>query len=418
MIVFSLALACFVSCWIERPVVGAAGQPDQLHPNLVRSFYAIELVAFSPDGTLLATGGRYSTGADFMVCQVTNLEPVWPELSGYREGRFPTAAAFHSRFVAFGTLSGDAGAGTLDQQYGITLSADSSDPRRGTMVAFSPLPDTFPTVVHAGESGIQKTRLYGLGERTAFPGSYQGTRVTALAVQPDGATFLLGNAAGTVQRWQVEPPQLLWQTNFPNHRVSAINALSSGQQIVTLFSNQARIENRDVWRVVRLWEVGQTNWLQTIHPEPPVLSSTLTPDGHCLFAVLQVPEVGTPDFLTNQITLWRVSDGRLIVRYDQHLPEVTQVAVSPDGKTFAYGDVFGVVTIARMPLLLDPPTRQGSQMQLHWNNLNGPYQVQQRTNLAAGDWENLNGPTTNTSLTVPLTNSGAFIRVHSLTNAP
>jgi hypothetical protein len=366
---------------------------------------------------MIATGADGSDEPEFMVCQSSKLVPLWQQPSGFREGQRATSASFHSRFVAFGTWCGDAVAGTLDQQYGVTLSRDR---KYGTVVAFSPLPDTYPIVFHAGESGIKKTRLYGPGEQTSFPGSYQGDRVTSLVLQQDGASFFLGNAAGTVQRWQVEPPQLLWQTNFPNNWVSGINLLPDGRQIVTLSSNLTLFNGEYFWSDVRVWEIGQTNFLLRLRPDLPLFSTSLTPDGRCLFTVLRAGRdfCCNPIYYTNHIVLWRVSDTRPMGRYDQELPDVVQLAVAPDGKSFAYGRGDGIIALARIPVVITNVVRRNAQAALEWQGGSGLYQVQQTSNVASSTWENLGSPTTNTNATVPATNPAAFFRVQSLTNAP
>jgi hypothetical protein len=187
---------------------------------------------------------------------------------------------------------------------------------------------------------------------------------------------------------------------------------------VTLCSNTITVGGKYTLQDIHLWQVGSTNWVQTIRPDLAVLSTALTPDGRYLFTVLQVPEVGFPDYLTNQVTLWRVSDGRLMARYDENLPEVVQVAVSPDGKTFAYGDIFGVVTIARMPTLVTKAEIRTNQFNFEWQGGSGLYQVQQATSVNAAVWANLGAATAATNLAVPMTNPAVFFRVQSVTNAP
>ncbi len=261
----------------------------------------------------------------------------------------------------------------------------------------------------------------GGGPPVLFPNSSQGDRVTALVFQPDGASFLMGNAVGTIQNWQVEPPQLLWQTNFPNHRVSAINVLSNGSSIVTLLSNTVVVGGEFHLQDVRLWKIGTTNWLQTIRPDLAVTATALTPDARYLFTVLAVSHnipPYNPTFYTNHVALWRVSDGRMLVRYNEDLPEVQQVAVAPDGKTFAYGRGDGIVAIARMPTLVTKAEIRTNQFNFEWQGGSGRYQVQQATSVNAAVWANIGSATTATNLAVPMTNPAAFFRVQSLTNAP
>ena len=73
-----------------------------------------------------------------------------------------------------------------------------------------------------------------------------------------------------------------------------------------------------------------------------------------------------------------------MVRYNEDLPDVVQVAVAPDGKTFAYGRGDGIVAIARMPLLIDRIIRTGNQTILQWQGGSGETTVQSAYRLRSG----------------------------------
>ena len=56
--------------------------------------------------------------------------------------------------------------------------------------------------------------------------------------------------------------------------------------------------------------------------------------------------------------------------------------------------------------------RQGDAVVLQWTGSGGPYQLQKRASLAAGDWADVGDPTTNTTATVPLNGAAAaYFRV-------
>jgi WD40 repeat protein len=415
----ALALALLCS-----PSDLAASPPEVTQSNLVKLYYEITMTSFSPDGTMLAVGGDAGNPPQFMVCQTSNLAPVWSRLAGFGEGR-PTSASFapQNAAIALAGSSGAAGALTVVPPYAL---GDLSRGGLANAVAFSPAPSSYPTLIMAGVFGIAPATLnfiaypYGVWGGGIFPGSFQGSPVNCLVFEPDGATFWLGNGGGTVQHWQVSPPQLLWQTNFANNSVSGINLLPDGRRLVTLCSNTTYVQYLGTLQDVRVWETASGEWLQLVRPGLPVLSTTLTADGSYLFTVLATTHnIGppNPDYYTNNMVLWRVSDGRLMVRYDEDLPEVQQVAIAPDGKTFAYGRGDGIVALARMPLLVDELVRAGNQTALSWQGGSGRYQVQQSASVTAGSWQNVGGPTTNTTFRVTLADPTVFYRVLSLTNS-
>jgi len=293
----------------------------------------------------------------------------------------------------------------------IPMNGSGIDLFNGTVVAFSPTTNCTNWVVTARTEGIRRCRIVSptLGTFVDFPNSTQDGIATTLVFE-SCATFLVGTDHGSLQRWQVNPPQLLWQTNFPNNRVSGINFLPGGGQIITLSSNLSTYQRYRYWSDLRLWEIGQTNFLLHLQPDYPFFSSTLTPDGKYVFTPLKTWEDN--DFDTNHVALWRVSDGRQMVRYDEDLNGVEQVAVSPDRKTFAYGRSDGMVFIARMPLLFDEITRTGSQTILKWQGGTGLYQLQSRTNFTNDAWHDLGSSTTNTVAT-NLSSATTFYRVFS-----
>ena len=75
----------------------------------------------------------------------------------------------------------------------------------------------------------------------------------------------------------------------------------------------------------------------------------------------------------------------------------------------------GTLVVAHMPLYIDRVARTGNQLILSWQGGSGRYQLQTRSDLTTGDWQNLGAPTTGTSATNTLSDH-AFFRVLSLPN--
>ena len=113
------------------------------------------------------------------------------------------------------------------------------------------------------------------------------------------------------------------------------------------------------------------------------------------------------------IQFWRITDRKLLCTYDEALPGVCALAVSPDNRRFAVGGVDGSVTVARMPLWISDVSLAGGQVIMRWHGGSGLYQVQASTSLLNGSWENVGIPTTNTSST-NTSSATVFLRVESL----
>lgn len=131
-----------------------------------------------------------------------------------------------------------------------------------------------------------------------------------------------------------------------------------------------------------------------------------TPDGRVIVTVNH-----------DEMRLWRVQPGNNdfpAFVYDQGFSGAVSMAVAPNGKLVALGLADGKVMVLRMPILMQNPRREGNGLRLEWLGASGPYQLQRRETLAAGDWQNLGSPSNDPSATVDLSGSQAFFRVISL----
>ena len=143
---------------------------------------------------------------------------------------------------------------------------------------------------------------------------------------------------------------------------------------------------------------------RTLRDSNAIEAMAISPDGRLLLTA------------STNLKFWRISDGSLWAVYDQETEGVGPVAISADGRYFAYGRADGVVVLARMPLLINSVSQTPSQTILQWQGGSGLYQVQQRTNLTTSAWQNVGQPTTGTSATNSIQGGNIFYRVQSLPN--
>jgi WD40 repeat protein len=121
----------------------------------------------------------------------------------------------------------------------------------------------------------------------------------------------------------------------------------------------------------------------------------------------------------DKIRVWQLTEGqwaRRLTAYDVETRGINTLAMSPKGDVFAYGRQDGTVVVARVPLFITGVARQGDQLVLEWLGGSGRYQVQRRATVAGGPWENVGGPTTDTSLRNSISGAAAFYRIQGLTN--
>jgi WD40 repeat protein len=121
------------------------------------------------------------------------------------------------------------------------------------------------------------------------------------------------------------------------------------------------------------------------------------------------------DFVNNGLfKIWRVSNGAFLGSYPN--TSATAFDIASNGKYFAYGRNDGALVLARMPLVVDSVANAGNQTVIHWQGGSGLYQVQQCTNMGTAFWQNVGGPTTNTSATNNMPAGNVFYRLQSLPN--
>jgi WD40 repeat protein len=165
-----------------------------------------------------------------------------------------------------------------------------------------------------------------------------------------------------------------------------------------------------------IWSIasGSLRGLTPEETESPGLSVNVkllvfTPDGR--IAIMSDRD--------DKIRIWRLNEGQAIVRlalYDVETAGINALAMSPKGDLFAFGRLDGKVVVARVPLFITEAAPQGNEFILRWAGGSGSYQLQQRTSLSSGDWENSGVPTTATGFTNSTPSGTVFYRVQSMPN--
>ena len=223
---------------------------------------------------------------------------------------------------------------------------------------------------------------------------------------PDGTLLASANEDGTASLFRMPEGTLIRDLTGHGNRATSVD-----------FSRDGRLLASCAWDgTARLWRVEDGAALRTLNTGFLYgRTARFSADGKTLVTSFE----GTSG--QRALQFWRVSDGKLLLSYTNI--NSGPIAVSPDGKHFAYGtgtvyDTNAAVVLARMPLLITNAGVRTNAFQLEWQGGTGTYHVEQRTNLSAGPWELLAGPVTNTNLTVPMTNSSSFFRVQSVDTPP
>jgi WD40 repeat protein/transcriptional regulator with XRE-family HTH domain len=273
---------------------------------------SVDSVAFSPNGTTLATGNADGTVRLWDVAtrrQITTLTgPTGPVNS----------VAFSHDGTTLATGSADGTVRLWDVATRRQIAALTSHDGPVTSVAFS-LDGT--TLATGNADGT--IRLWDAATRhpVSGPPTSHGGPVVGVAFGPGGGTLASGNDDGTVSLWDLANGSCTGGPliNDPSRATSVALSPDGG----TLAAGNAD-------GTIRLWDAatGSPTSRPLTGPAGPVTSVAFSPDGTTLASA-------SPD---HTVRLWDLATSHPIgAPLTGHTGLVTSVAFSPDGKTLAAG---------------------------------------------------------------------------------
>ncbi|MXV74180.1 S8 family serine peptidase, partial [Candidatus Poribacteria bacterium] len=280
--------------------------------------YGVSTLAFSPDGKTLATGNRlYGTA---------NTVRLWDVATRTEKNRLTIGGVYDVAFSRDGkTLA------TTDDRDEVRLwdvdTGTEKNPlptRSVDRVAFSPDGKTIATTY-----GGALVRLWSVSfgvEMKVFTG-YNGN-IRSIAFSPDGKTIAGGGSDNTVRLWDVDTGETTHRLRGHTREVRSITFSPDGKTIAT--------GSRD--ETVRLWDIktGETkhtltgSTFQGYYVEYPENDTvTFSSDGKTVASV-------DLDFT---VRLWDVETGTQKKTLPRPTLAVYSLAFSPDGKTLASGEM-------------------------------------------------------------------------------
>jgi serine/threonine protein kinase len=141
--------------------------------------------------------------------------------------------------------------------------------------------------------------------------------VDAIAMSPDGKTFVSGSEDNTVKLWDSQTGALLRTLSGHTAEVVSVAISRDGQMLAT--------GSRD--NTVKLWDFNTGALIHTLAHPDWVQSVTFSPDGKMLAA-------GNHDAT---VFVWNAKSGELLCNFVGLAQPVKSVAISPDGKVLAAG---------------------------------------------------------------------------------
>ncbi len=369
-------------------------------------------LAFSKDGTFLASGGRAGDGTG-RVWRVSNRSLVQSFSILDEEGQGSvTSFAFSpdSSLLGMGDSMGRFRIWSLPSAALVYGSTEGTSDRSIDALCFSPNGSICGWAYQRPGIYIKMTpdgSMPGtLLHVPDFPYPEDGPFSRDIRFSADGKWLALGFSDHTARIYRMT--EGYEQRNLTGHsgEITSVDFSPDGRMLATTAADGD----------ARLWSIPGGELIRTIRGgggrtvDRYKSQGRFSADGKSLLTLSD-----------GAIRFWSVPDGRLLLTYPDL--EAFSVAVAPDGKHFAYGtgsliSTTGTVVLARWPLLVTGAGVRTNAMHLDWQGGSGLYQVERRTNLSSGNWEAIAGPVTNTNLQVPLTTPAGFFRIQDLTNAP
>ena len=297
------------------------------HTGSVRS------VAFSPDGTMLASGSQDSTIKLWNIGAKENIATL-------RHAHWIRSVAFSPDGTTFALGASDSTIKVWDIATQENIATLEGHTHRVRSVAFSP-----DGAMLASGSSDRTVKLWDIATgRTIATLEGHTAWVYSVAYSPNGTMLASGSSDNTVKLWDVKRKENIATLEGHTGSIRSVAFSPDG----TTFASGASDST------IKLWDVATRTNIATFEDKSSVWSVAFSPDGAMLAS-------GASD---RTVKLWDIATGQNIATY-RHIDEhsdfgraggepVWSVAFSPDGATLASGGGSGTVILWDMSEWIRP----------------------------------------------------------------
>ena len=279
----------------------------------------VESVSFSPDGSVVVSGGSDTKVKLIDVATQKNIAT----LQGHSGVVTSVSFSPDGRLIASGSTDGTVMLWDVETKESISTIHAGADV--ASSVSFSP---DGSLLAIATSDGI---KLWDVETKENIATLPTGA-VSSTAFSPDGSLLACGGGeflSGAVTLWDVETKENIDTLEGHPTAVVSVSFSPDGTLLAsTSFGGGSGI---------KLWDVETRENIATLHGESISLTSiAFSPDGTLLASASE-------DFKNSKIELWDVSTRDHIATLQGHTDDINSVSFSPDGKLVASGSSDGTV---------------------------------------------------------------------------
>jgi len=277
----------------------------------------INALAFSPDGSSLASGGSDR------VIRFWNPRNSSILASLYGHQKSINALVFNPQGEILVSSSQDETMKVWDLKSGALLRTIdvSSDGIWGVQaMSFSPDGKSLVTAGDNGSLRIWDTTLWKAERSFPFDTDDEVSKALSVVFSPDGKQILSGHSDGTVRLWDVQTGRSLRAIKSGGRGVRSVFT-PDGKMVVSVNDDNNPIQIIDAQTGVIIRDIGKEEDADYVQ------SVAINPDGK----TIAVAESG------GEISLWEIQSGKFLVRLAPGYSDDDVVAFSPDGRTLAAG---------------------------------------------------------------------------------
>lgn len=295
-------------------------------PKLVQTFRdhdgTVNALTFSPDGSVLITGGSHNDPT----LKFWSLETgqMLDRIRAQRTGVFNLGVSPDGTTLV--STGEDREINIWNLQTGEHLSTFFE--HSSAVLAMAISPDS-RVMVTGGLDGI---RIWNLTpQRPAFILQGIGNPTYTVAIHPNGYIVASGHDNGKIKFWNLRSAREIAEFIGHSEQISGIAFTPDGEKLIT----------GSIDGTIKVWHLGTRQLLYTLRGhQSRIRALTLNPEGNVLASAAN-----------DGVRLWNVETGEFITTLSGHTDWVRSVAFSNDGKKLATGSFDTLVRVWEIPEL-------------------------------------------------------------------